>query len=285
MSVPSPSKIRLLIFYFTGFLILSSLDVYAEDISGREYIIGPGDVLEIRVWDNDDLQRTIEVSQQGAFTFPLIGKINADGLSVFELENLIKKSLDNGYLVASQVNVSVIEYKSQKVFVLGEVQNPGSYALKRKIHLLELISEAGGFTDKAGRTITIIRHKSHKQSGELAALTVDTNGENITLDLSAFKADSSYDNFFVETGDSIYVNPAPRVFVSGQVKEPGEFAWEKGLTVRQAISLAGGATQMAAPKRTRIIRIKNNGKEEELSVHMDDLLKPDDIINVPERYF
>ena len=278
-------KITLKMFCLIGFLGMSSLDLYAKNHSNMEYIIGSDDVLEIQVWDNEDLHRTVEVSQEGAFSFPLISRVYADGLSVFELENLIKKKLADGYIVAPQVTVSVIEYKSQKVFVLGEVQNPGSYVLKRKIHLLELISEAGGFTDKAGRIITIVRPKSPKKSGRHESSVKGEKNEIITLNLGEFKADSSYNNFFVESDDSIYVNPVTRIFVSGQVEKPGEFEWKRGLTVRQAISLAGGPTQMAAPKRTVIIRINDNGKEKKLRIHMDDLVKPDDIIKVPERYF
>jgi polysaccharide biosynthesis/export protein len=285
MSVPSPSKIRLLIFCFTGFLILSSLNLYAENFSNKEYIIGPDDVLEIRVWDNEDLHRNVEVSQEGDFSFPLIDKVHADGLTVFELENLIKKRLADGYIIKPQINVSIVEYKSKKVHVLGEVQNPGSYALKRKIHLLELISEAGGFTDKAGRIITIVRPKSSKNSEALESSVGNQKNEIITLDLGEFKVNSPYDEFLVESGDSIYVNTVPRVFVSGQVERPGEIRWEREMTVRQAISLAGGPTQMAAPKRIIIIRIKDNGKEENLKAQMDDLVKPDDIIKIPERYF
>jgi polysaccharide export outer membrane protein len=277
-------KIMLIIFCFIGFLDMTSLDSQAEDLFNKEYTIGPEDVLEIQIWDNGDLDRTVEVSQEGSFTFPLIGKVYANGFSVFELENLIKKRLADGYIVNPQINVSVIEYKSRKVFILGAVQNPGCYVLKRKIHLLELISEAGGFCDNAGRMITIVRPKLPRQSRGLISSSEDKENEIITLDLGEFKADSPYDDFFVESGDSIYVNPTSRVFVSGQVVKPGEFEWERGLTVRQAISLAGGTTRLAAAKRTIIVRIKN-GKEEMLRAKMDDLVRPDDIIKVPERYF
>ncbi len=283
MRGPSSIKITLKILYLIGFLGMSSLGLYAETLSNKEYTIGPEDVLVIRVWDNEDLNRTVEVSLEGTFTYPLIGKVNANGFSVFELENLIEKRLADGYIIVPQVTVNVKEYQSQKVFLLGEVKKPGSYVLKRKTHILELISEAGGFTDMAGRTIKIVRPKSLRQSGEQLS-SGEEESEIITLDLDKFKADSAYDTFFVASGDHIYVNPISRIYVTGEVGKPGEFKWEKGLTVHQAISLAGGPTQMAAQKRTRIIRVKN-GKEKEIKVRMDDLVMPDDIIKVPGRYF
>jgi len=281
-------KITVIHFCLIVFLVRPSLDVSAEDLSNREYIIGPDDVIEIQVWDNEDLNRTVEITQEGDFAFPLIGRVHAEGLSVYELGNLIKKRLADGYIIKPQISVSVIEYNSKKVFVLGEVQNPGSYAIKRKWHLIELISEAGGFTDKAGRIITIVRPKSTNKNGEIEANTRGEKNKIIMIDLGEFKADLSGGNIFVENGDSIFVKPIPpikRIFVSGQVNKPGELEWKKGLTVRQAISLAGGPTNMAAQKRIAIIRIENNGKENEIKARMDDLVKPDDIIKVPERYF
>ncbi|MFQ5965889.1 MAG: SLBB domain-containing protein [Candidatus Scalinduaceae bacterium] len=284
MRVTSSLKITLTIFCLIVFFGRLSTNLCAEDLFDKKYVIGPEDVLEIEVWDNKDLHRTVEVSQVGSFTFPLIGKVNAYGLSVFELENLIKKKLTDGYIVAPQVRVSVKEYQSQKVFLLGEVKTPGSYVLKRRTHILELISKAGGFTDEAGRIIKIVRSKASERREGLSSPKEDEENEIITLDIGKFKDDNTYNMFYVASGDHIYVNPLPRIFVTGEVGKPGEFKWERGLTVRQAISLAGGNTEKAALKRSKIIRVKN-GKEEELKARMDDLVMPDDIIKVPGRYF
>ncbi len=285
MTGTSSLKIALIFFCLIKFLDISSFDLFAENTFGKEYIIGPEDVIKIQVWDNEDLNRTVEVSQDGSFTFPLIAKVRAAGLSVFELENLIKERLADGYIVAPQVTVVVEKYQSQKVFLLGEVKNPGSYVLKRNTHILELISMAGGFTDKAGRTIKITRLKSLKHNSGNVASSGDKETETITIDLGKYKADTAYDSFFVTKGDSIYVNPMPRIFVIGEVGRPGALKWESGLTVRKAISLAGGPKETAALKRTKIIRIKKNGKEKEIKVRMDDLAEPEDIIKVPSRYF
>lgn len=279
------SKVTLIIFCIIVFCRGISTNLSADNILNDEYTIGPEDILEIQVWDNDDLNRTVEVSQEGTFAFPLIGKVHASHLTVFELENLIKKRLADGYIINPQVSANVKEYKSQKVFLLGEVKNPGSYVMKRKTHILELISEAGGFTDIAGSAIKIVRPiPRQKREGHVPFTGDENNNEIIVLDISKFNADTTYDTFFVKSGDSIYVDPAPRFYVIGEVGEPGEFKWEKGLTIRQAISLAGGSTQMAAEKRTRIIRVKD-GKEHEYNVDMNDLVKPDDIIKVPARIF
>lgn len=279
------SKLVLMVIF--GLMVFFSIGIEslsAADLSDKEYIIGAEDVLEIQVWDNEDLNCVTEVSLEGAFTFPLIGRVQAGGLSVSGLENLIEKKLTDGYLISPHVNVSIKEYKSQKVSVLGAVKNPGSYALKRKTDILEVISQAGGFTDKAGQIITIVRPNSIQRRVNPASSGQDSENEIIKLDLSDFKASSAYDNFPVMNGDSIYVNLAPRIFVTGEVKKAGEFPWEKGLTVRQAISLAGGHTDKASPRRVIITRMED-GKEKELKPKMDDLVIPGDIIKIPGRYF
>ena len=277
-------KTTLKILCLIGFLGMSSLDLSAEDLLEKEYTVGPDDVLVIQIWDNEDLDRTVEVSQEGSFTFPLIGKVYAKGLTVFELENLVRARLADGFISDPQVTIGMSKYQSRKVFLLGEVKSPGSYVLKRKTHILELISEAGGFTDDAGRIIKIVRPRALKHSRGFSSHKSDEENEIITLDLGELPTDSITSTFYVASGDSIYVTRVSWFFVIGEVVRTGEFTWEDSLTVRQAISLAGGPTKAAALRRTKIIRIKN-GKEIEIKVKMDDLISPDDIIKVPGRYF
>ncbi len=275
------------IFLISSLLVLSVLSVssLAEGVpSGKEYIIGAEDVLEIQVWGHDDLHRTVEVSQEGAFTFPLIGKIYAAGLSVFELEKLLRERLADGYLVKPNVTVGLEKYGSKKVFILGEVKKPGPYLIKGKMHLLALISEAGGLTEDAGRKVTITRPGP---PGDMDGPgSSDKAGENlvITLDLDQLAAGNSSDRSFVAPGDTVHVNRAPRFFVTGEVKKPGAFKWENGLTVCKAIAMAGGPTIKGAPNRTKIQRAEN-GSEREFRPKMCDPVMPDDIVKVPVSYF
>ena len=108
--------------------------------------------------------------------------------------------------------------------------------------------------------------------------------EIITVDRVRLTSGHADDSFFVSEGDSIYVSETPPIFVSGKVEEPGEFKWEAGLTVRQAIILAGGPTTWGSSKRAIIVRIEN-GTEKELEADMNDTVRPFDIINVPSKGF
>ena len=257
----------------------------AEPVTGKGYVIGPGDVLSIQVWDHDDLNRTLEISQEGDIAFPLIGKVHAAGSSVFELEYLLKKRLGAGYIVSPQVTVGIQDYQSRKVQVLGEVKKPGTYVLKRNPQLLELISEAGGLTTDAGRIVTILRSKSEPGHRDAGAPGRAGRQESIRIDLlDQLTALSDRQSLTIRNGDTVVVGKAARLFVTGRVEHPGEIKWEKDLTVDQAIALAGGPTQEAAPNRTVIVRTEN-GRERKFKPQMTDLVQPNDIIKVPASWF
>jgi polysaccharide biosynthesis/export protein len=281
-----PDRINKLHICFLLFIVSMLFPFSAKcDQLDKDYIIGPGDVLEIRVWDHDDLFRRVEVSQEGAITYPFIGRIMAANHSVFELETLLQKKLADGYLVAPQVNVTVAEYINQKIFLFGEVNKPGSYTLRKKIHLLELISEAGGFTENRGTKCIIVRPRSAKaKQGPTSPEQVSKN-ETIEVNLDDLIAGRlNLNQAYVKPGDSVYVKEAENVYVIGQVDKPGKYKWVKGLTVLQTISLAGGGTPRAAMNRVSIIR-RQNGAEKEYRPELGEGVQPNDIIKVPESYF
>lgn len=284
MAIKHVGGIITLLSCITAFYWLAPPELSAQDQSDKAYVIGAGDVLEIQVWDNDDLNRKIEVSQEGDFTFPFIGKVKASGLTVFGLETQLKQRLADGYLVRPHVTVAVAEHKSRIVYVLGQVQKPGTYPLTRKTHLLEIISEAGGFTDRAGRTVTIVRPSSSRRSDGPTPIHDAKENEIITVDLDQLTASAATGRYLVSNGDSIYVSEAPRVYVTGKVQQPGEFRWEKGLTVSQAIILAGGPTIYGSNKRATTIR-SENGKQQEFKSALNDPVMPQDIIKVPGKGF
>jgi polysaccharide export outer membrane protein len=267
------------------FLLLANTGLtVAQQSTTRDYIIGAGDVLQIEVWDHPDLNRTVEVAQDGTFTFPFIGKVQASGKSVFIVETLLVQKLSDGYIVGPQVTVGVAEYKNKKVFLFGEVIRPGSYVLKQDMRLLELISSAGGFTDDRGTICTIVRAPESGQDAHPVPIENATGYEIIKIDLAQLTAGNSKENILVMPNDSIYISTAEQIFVTGEVRRPGEIEYIENMTVRQAISMAGGGTPKAAIGRTRIIRV-DNGREREIKPDLVDSVLPNDIIKVPESFF
>lgn len=266
-------------------MALSTLFTPTKSLSEENYTVGPGDVLNIKVWDHEDLDRSVKVSEEGAFTFPFIGKVNVSGMTTFEIEKKLEDQLADGYLVAPQVSISMAEYRNQRAFVFGEVKKPGVYMLTHRYTLLELISEAGGFTGERGSTCTIVRPESKTNKDQPTLIEDAGKNEIITIDIEKLISGKLGSIMhYVKPGDSIYIGQAEKIYVTGEVKAPGESKWKKGLTVREAVSQAGGGTARAAVNRTRIIR-KINGVEQVIKPNLGDPILPNDIVKVPESYF
>jgi len=253
-------------------LLLFSLPVFAE-----EYIIGEGDLLRISVYDNPDLTTETRVSGHGKITLPLIGEVDVSDKTASAAQRLIADKLLDGYIKNPQVSVFISEYRSQKVNTIGEFGKPGLIELRGNSSLMEVISNAGGLTSNASDTLIIKRKslKPNKPEDEIT-IVVDVN--------KLIEQGDSSTNMMVKDGDSIYAPKASFVYINGEVKSPGAYKVTKGLTVLRLITIAGGFTQKAAKSSTNIVRKTDNG-ELSIDANMEDLVKPDDIVVVPESFF
>jgi protein involved in polysaccharide export with SLBB domain len=115
----------------------------------QEYTIGPGDILKITVWGHEDLSKDYPVTLDGRVPFPLIGSVQAAGLTTSQLAARLRDLLEKDYLVNPQVIVAVREYLSSKVHVMGEAEKPGLFYLTGPTTLLEILSKAGGLSRTA----------------------------------------------------------------------------------------------------------------------------------------
>jgi len=249
-----------------------------------DYLIGSEDVLEIVVWGHDDLKRTTPVSLEGTISFPLIGEIRAAGISAAALEKLIASKLAEGYIVGPQVTVTVQEYKSQRVFVMGEVNKPGTYAVTRENSILYVLSQAGGPTKEAGEDLVIIRPGRPVDRAMTIEEAKKAREQIIRANLRDVLAGDKISSISIRDGDTIMVSKMPAFFVMGEVRKPGKYNLERGTTILMAISIGGGLTPLAAPKRTKITR-EQNGQKVEIPTGMEALVMPGDTIIVPESFF
>lgn len=261
-----------------GVLIMSVLWIFVglvipaeaqEASTAKSYVIGPEDMLEIRVWGHDDLSRAVTVSADGYFSFPLIGQIRAGGLTIRQLEDQIAKLLDKDYIVNPQVTITVTEFKSKKVFILGEVIRPGAYYLSKNDTLLEIISKAGGVTTNAGREIIIVRPTSGLLQ-QPARLDSEAS-ELLHVDLQALLSGDVSENIGVQNNDTIYVPKTSMFSVFGEVRKPGSYPLEKEMTMLEAISIAGGPTQDADTQKLELLR-KEGGVQKKIVLNIKELL-------------
>lgn len=249
-----------------------------------DYLIGKEDILEIIVWGHEDLRRIMPVSLEGMISFPLVGDIQVAGISAGALEKVIAGKLGEGFIVDPQVSVTVKEYKSQRVFLMGEVNKPGTYAVTRENSILYVLSQAGGPTKEAGEEVVIIRPGKPVDR----ALTIEEaerrREQIVQVNLKDVLAGDKNSNIAIRDGDSVIVPKMPFFFVMGEVRSPGKYNLERGTTVLMAISIGGGLTPKAAPSRTRITR-EQNGQKVEIRIGMEALVMPGDTIIVSESFF
>jgi polysaccharide biosynthesis/export protein len=241
-------------------------------------------VLRITVYEHPDLSQEVLVNPDGAFAYPLLERVQAAGLTVQALEQSMVQRLAAEYLVNPQLAVTVVQSRSQQVYVLGAVRNPGTYPLRYGATLLELISQAGGPTPEAGWLAMLVRDSSGPNGSRENPERGQANAAVVQVELDKLLAGEVLKPIGIASGDTIYVPTAGYVFVSGQVERPGQYRLERGTTVQRAITLAGGFTKFAATSRLRVKR-SIAGKPQEFQAQLDDRLQAEDILIVPESVF
>ncbi|MDR7420462.1 MAG: polysaccharide biosynthesis/export family protein [Armatimonadota bacterium] len=258
--------------------------VAAPQVAG-DYRVGPRDQLEITVFGHTDLSGSYTVSADGSISFPLIGEVPVGGRTTRDIETTIAQRLADGFLKSPQVSVRVTEYRSQRVFVMGEVGQPGPVVLTGSLTLLEALAHAGGPSKTAGTEVIVLRRNEARDTAP-GPLSIGQPGsrEVARIGLEDLQGGRIKENIVLQDGDTILVPTAEPVFVLGQVKTPGPVPYTRDLTVFKALSLAGGATDLASARRIHVIRIVR-GEKQEIKVKLTDLLQPGDTVMVPTRWF
>lgn len=255
-----------------------------QQIMDSAYTIGPEDVLRITVYEHPDLSQEVRVNPDGAFAYPLLERVQGAGLTIHELEQYMVQRLAAEYLVNPQLAITLVQSRSQQVYVLGAVRNPGTYPLRYGATLLELISQAGGPTPEAGWLAMLVRDASGLNSSQDNPDRGQGNSTVVSVELDKLLAGEGLKPIGIASGDTIYVPVAGHFFATGQVQRPGQYRLERGTTVQRAITLAGGFTNFAAKSRLRVKRIIA-GEPREFRAQLDDRLQADDIVIVPESLF
>jgi polysaccharide export outer membrane protein len=273
---------RVLLAALAAMLLCDALSTSAAAQSVSNYAIGANDVLSIQVFDQADLGGKYAVEADGTFSFPLIGRIKAAGLTIREFEEALRKRLADGYFRNPQVAVAIEQYRSQRIFVMGEVRTTGQVPLTGGMTLIEALARAGGALPSASGDVAIVRGRNGAAGpippGE------EEGAEIIRASIADFAAGSLEKNVELRDGDTIWIARAESIYVFGQVRSPNAYSIQKETTVLQALSLAGGVTENAATNRITIVRIVD-GEEKKIRVKLTDIVKPGDTIVVPERYF
>jgi len=222
------------------------------------YVLGADDQIAVRVSDAEEISdKPMRIESDGYIRLPMIGRVKAAGLTVEQLEERIAAGL-KVYMKEPDVTVSIVEFRSQPVSVIGSVKNPGVHQLQGRKTLVEILSLAGGLAEDAGYSVKITRLREWGRIPLPSAKDDPTGGFSVAEVRLAgiLEARSPEENIIVLPQDVVSVPRAEMVYVVGQVPRAGGFVLRERetLSVLQALSLAGGTDHAAAPQNARILR-------------------------------
>jgi polysaccharide export outer membrane protein len=261
---------------------------FGSGASDREqYLIGPEDVLDVNVFELDQLNRTVRVLADGNINLPLIGLINVQGLTSTQVSERVAGKLQNRYVQNPQVNVLVKEFKSRQVSLLGAVARPATYPLAGRRNLLQLIADAGGLSSNAGGVLYVFRQLPDGESARLS----------IPLNELLIEGNPRW-NIWLAAGDIISIPPEEAISVSilGAVRNPGNYKLPvgDGASLLRAIAIAGGLNDRASKRGVQVKRRADTGEETIMKVDFgkilsgeapDVILQEGDVIVVKESFF
>ena len=226
--------------------------VNAQDKEDRlaQYRLGGGDSIRISVFQNPNLTLETRVAEDGAITYPLIGRMAVGGTTIAEAERAIARALESGnFIQEPQVSILLLQTRSAQVSVLGLVNRAGRYPLDTvNLRVSEMIAIAGGVAIAGG---------------DLAILTGERAGKPFRKEIDIarlFDEKGHAEDIAVAGGDVIYVERAPSVYVYGEVNRPGAYRFERGMTLRQALARGGGPTQRGSERNLKLHRRGANGE-------------------------
>ncbi|MEE8342466.1 MAG: polysaccharide biosynthesis/export family protein [Gammaproteobacteria bacterium] len=221
----------------------------------EEYRLGPGDVLDISVFQVEELNRKVRVNGAGSIILPLLGEVRVGGMTSGGVEAVLAHQLGKDYLNNPQVSVFVDKYRSQQITVMGAVQNPGVYNIRKPRTVLEMLSESGGLTAQAGIRVYVQTATKNPQTGEHIS-------QNYIIDLKQLLENGDpQSNPVLRGNDSIHVPEAGVVFVEGAVRRAGAYPMEGEMNILKAIAMAGGTLFEAKEGSIQVFRQNELGKK------------------------
>jgi len=274
-------------------ILMSNLSLTSKRSATRDYRIGPEDLLEISVYEDERLNKTVRVSSQGDISLFLIGVVKVEGLTTVQLEREIQDLLSERLYQNPHVSVFIKEYRSQRISVIGAVEKPGVFDVMGQKTVLEGLALAGGLKEDAGQLLFLIRPpSSDEKTPEKSEAFKERTPETLVIDLEELLVKGNLSlNLPLKNGDVINISFSGKVFVGGEVNRPGGFYLKgKRMTVSQAIAMAEGLKPKANASGTVIFRYGEGDKEEVLSVDVnaihkgeskDIYLRENDIVIVP----
>jgi len=272
-----------------------SSPIAAAESLKPNYVLGVGDQIVINAFEVEELSgRPFRIDGDGYINLPLIGRIQAAGKSVEEFQNLLTEALKK-YVRQPQVSVTVTQFRSEPVFFVGAFKSPGIYPLQGQRTLLETLSSVGGLTANASRRIKVTRRKEY---GAIPLPNVQESADgkftSVTISLGSLQVNiNPAEDIVLKPFDIISVERAEMIYMNGEVGHVGglELDERQSLSIVQALTMAGGLTHDADPKKAYVLRpVLNSARRAEIPVDVKQILigkqvdfplLPNDLLYIP----
>jgi polysaccharide export outer membrane protein len=244
-------------------------------VAKQDYVLGAGDLVRVSVFQSPELTLETRIPETGVVNYPLLGAVTLGGLTISQAEKRIADGLLNGkFLRQPQVSILVTQLRGAQASVLGHAVRPGRYALElTNTRLSDLMALAGGVAPDGSDMLTVVGTRGGKPFRQ----QIDFR--------TLFRGEASSQDIVIENNDVVYVDRGPQVYIYGEVQKPGTLRLERGMTVQQALAAAGGLTQRGTQRGIRVTRKGADGATETVTPNLQDTLKQDDVIQVPESLF
>jgi polysaccharide biosynthesis/export protein len=244
----------------------STAPLQAQSVQESPYLLGTNDEVQVIVYGQPDYSIKTRIKSDGTITLPYIGVVSALGKSTSDLGASVASALrSGGYFTNPSVNVEVVAYVSKSVTVLGNVVTPGIYALDRPLTVAMVVARAGGVRAGGADAVVI----SHADGTPQVRVSLASLGPQDAASMALMP------------GDTLFVPTAELIYVYGQVNTPGAFAFQAGMTYRQALARAGGPTLAGS---TRKIEVRRRDKKL-TGLGLDEPIQPEDVLIIKERLF
>lgn len=239
-----------------------------------DYKLAAGDSIKVQVYQSPDLTVEARVSEDGTISYPLVGSVHIGGMSIPQAEKTVAHALERGkFLKQPQVNIVLLQVRGNQVSVLGEVQRPGRFPLETMtVRVSDMLATAGGINPQGADQVLV----SGTRNGKPFRKAIDVP--------SLFRPGGANEDVLLAPGDTLYVTKAPTFYIYGAAQRPGTYKIERGMTVQQALAVAGGPNARGS-EHMRLDRKGPDGHVQQYDARMTDVVEPGDVLFVKESLF
>lgn len=239
----------------------ASAQSIAQEKSSADYVLGPGDLITMTIYESEDLNTETRISSRGDISMPLLGRVTIEGLTAAEAEKKIEEALTKDYMHTAHVSLFIKEKMNQHITIVGAVKQPGTFETQSRKRILEVLAYAGGLTGSSGDTAYVTRKERNGSDNKVYLVDLKELLTRGRIDM----------NMLIKGGDVIFIPESDMIQVDGAVRRPGSFKIDSDMTIDSAIASAGGLANYADEHDIKLIRKNSEGKREIVQLSMDDI--------------